>query len=69
MNIIHYKLYDIDEDMLSSHNTKRDESLSALEVLGINKKSSERMILFCGIYVTFLAICPCIRLLMKMLVL
>ena len=36
------KLYDIDEDMLSSHNTKRDEALSALEVLGINKKSSER---------------------------
>ena len=38
------KLYDIDEDMLSSHNTKRDEALSALEVLGINKKSSERIV-------------------------
>ena len=30
--------------MLSSHNTKRDEALSALEVLGINKKSSERIV-------------------------
>ena len=38
------KLYEIDEDMLSSHNTKRDEALSALEVLGINKKSSERIV-------------------------
>ena len=38
------RLYDIDEDMLGSHNTKRDEALSALEVLGINKKSSERIV-------------------------
>ena len=38
------KLYDIDEDMLSSHNTKRDEALSALSSLGISKNVVERHI-------------------------
>ena len=38
------KLYDIDEDMLTSHNTKRDEALSALTVLGIDKKKASNTI-------------------------
>ena len=36
------KIYDVDEAFMHSNNTTRDEALSALEVLGINKKSAER---------------------------
>ena len=36
------KTYDLDEAFMHSNNTTRDEALSALEVLGINKKSAER---------------------------
>tara|TARA_X000000368_G_C22973438_1_gene686536 strand:+ start:293 stop:874 length:582 start_codon:yes stop_codon:yes gene_type:complete len=36
------KIYDLDEAFMHSNNTTRDEALSALEVLGINKKSAER---------------------------
>jgi Holliday junction DNA helicase RuvA len=38
------KVYDIDEVSLSQNNTAKDEALSALEVLGFNKKQSERVI-------------------------
>ena len=38
------KVYDIDEGMVSSSNTNKDEALSALEVLGFTKKQSERVI-------------------------
>ena len=38
------KVYDIDEGMVSSSNTNKDEALSALEVLGFSKKQSERVI-------------------------
>lgn len=38
------KVYDIDEVSLSQDNTTKDEALSALEVLGFNKKQSERVI-------------------------
>ncbi len=38
------KVYDIDEDSVSLNNTTKDEALSALEVLGFNKKQSERVI-------------------------
>ena len=38
------KIYDIDETYVNSNNTTREEALSALEVLGINKKSSERLV-------------------------
>ena len=38
------KIYDLDEAFMHSNNTTRDEALSALEVLGINKKSSERLV-------------------------
>ncbi len=38
------KVYDIDEDSVSLNNTTKDEALSALEVLGVNKKQSERVI-------------------------
>ena len=38
------KIYDLDETYLNSNNTTREEALSALEVLGINKKSSERLV-------------------------
>lgn len=38
------KIYDIDETYVNSNNTNREEALSALEVLGINKKSSERLV-------------------------
>jgi Holliday junction DNA helicase RuvA len=38
------KIYDIDEANVISNNTTRDEALSALEVLGINKRSSERIV-------------------------
>ena len=38
------KVYDIDEAFVDSNNTTREEALSALEVLGINKKSAERLV-------------------------
>ena len=38
------KLYDLDEVSLSVSNTNRDEALSALEVLGFNKKLAEKAI-------------------------
>lgn len=38
------KIYDHDETYVNSNNTTREEALSALEVLGINKKSSERLV-------------------------
>ncbi len=38
------KVYDIDEVSVSQNNTTKDEALSALEVLGFNKKQAERVI-------------------------
>jgi len=38
------KLYDIDEVSMSQNNTNRDEALSALEVLGFNKKLAEKAV-------------------------
>ena len=38
------KLYDLDEVSMSQSNTNRDEALSALEVLGFLRKSSEKII-------------------------
>ena len=38
------KIYDIDELSISQHNTNRDEALSALEVLGFVRKSSEKLV-------------------------
>ena len=38
------KVYQIDETTLSMNNTNKDEALSALEVLGIGRKQSERVI-------------------------
>ena len=38
------KLYDLDEVSMSQSNTNRDEALSALEVLGFLRKSSERVV-------------------------
>jgi holliday junction DNA helicase RuvA len=38
------KLYDIDEVSMSQSNTNKDEALSALEVLGFNKKLAEKII-------------------------
>lgn len=38
------KIYDFDETYVNSNNTTREEALSALEVLGINKKSSQRLV-------------------------
>lgn len=38
------KIYNLDETYANSNNTTREEALSALEVLGINKKSSERLV-------------------------
>ncbi|MFE3846472.1 Holliday junction branch migration protein RuvA [Flavobacterium sp. LB3P45] len=38
------KLYDLDEISLSNNNTNRDEALSALEVLGFVRKTSERIV-------------------------
>ena len=38
------KLYDLDEVSMSQNNTNRDEALSALEVLGFNKKLAEKVI-------------------------
>ena len=38
------KVYDIDEVSVSKNNTAKEEALSALEVLGFNKKQAERAI-------------------------
>ncbi len=38
------KIYDIDEISLSQNNTNRDEALSALEVLGFVRKTSEKVV-------------------------
>ena len=38
------KVYELDEGFASLNNTNKEEALSALEVLGINKKSSERLV-------------------------
>lgn len=38
------KLYDIDEVTASSYNTNKEEALSALEVLGFNKKLAEKVV-------------------------
>lgn len=38
------KIYDIDEVSIVQHNTLRDEALSALEVLGFVRKSSEKVV-------------------------
>ena len=38
------KLYDLDEVVLSQSNTNRDEALSALEVLGFLRKTSEKLV-------------------------
>jgi Holliday junction DNA helicase RuvA len=38
------KVYDLDEVSVSASNTNRDEALSALEVLGFNKKLSEKAV-------------------------
>ena len=38
------KLYDLDEVSMFQNNTNRDEALSALEVLGFIRKSSERVV-------------------------
>ncbi|MCL4158838.1 UNVERIFIED_CONTAM: hypothetical protein GTU68_011595 [Idotea baltica] len=38
------KIYDIDEVSVSLNNTCKDEALSALEVLGFNKKQAERVV-------------------------
>lgn len=38
------KVYDIDESSTIKNNTNKDEALSALEVLGFNKKQSERVV-------------------------
>ena len=39
------KIYDIDDDIsFQNNNTAKEEALSALEVLGINKKTSEKLV-------------------------
>ncbi len=38
------KVYDLEEGFASSNNTNKEEALSALEVLGINKKSSVKLV-------------------------
>lgn len=38
------KIYEIDETLLISDNTNKEEALSALEVLGFAKKNSERVV-------------------------
>ena len=38
------KLYDLDEVSMALNNTNRDEALSALEVLGFVRKSSEKVV-------------------------
>lgn len=38
------KIYDLDEVSMLQNNTNKDEALSALEVLGFNKKLAERVV-------------------------
>jgi len=38
------KLYDLDEVSVVQNNTNRDEALSALEVLGFIRKTSEKVV-------------------------
>jgi len=38
------KLYDLDEVSMAQNNTNKDEALSALEVLGFNKKLAEKAV-------------------------
>jgi len=38
------KVYDMDEVSISQNNTNKDEALSALDVLGFNKKQAERVV-------------------------
>jgi Holliday junction DNA helicase RuvA len=38
------KIYDIDEISTSQHNINREESLSALEVLGYIRKNAEKVV-------------------------
>lgn len=38
------KVYDIDEVSISKDNTNKEEALSALEVLGFNKKQAEKVV-------------------------
>ncbi len=38
------KIYDLDEVSLEENNTNKNETLSALEVLGFNKKQAERVV-------------------------
>ena len=38
------KIYDLDEVSIMQYNTNRDEALSALEVLGFVRKTSERVV-------------------------
>lgn len=38
------KIYDLDEVSIVSNNTRKDEALSALEVLGFAKKQAERVV-------------------------
>jgi len=38
------KLYDLDDVSMSQNNTNKEEALSALEVLGFNKKLAEKVI-------------------------
>jgi Holliday junction DNA helicase RuvA len=38
------KVYDLDEVSMSLNNTNKDEALSALEVLGFNKKLAEKVV-------------------------
>ncbi len=38
------KIYDLEEVSVSGYNTNKDEALSALEVLGFNKKAAEKVV-------------------------
>ena len=38
------KTFDIDEVSVTTSNTNKDEALSALEVLGFNRKQSEKLV-------------------------
>lgn len=38
------KVYDLDEVSMAANNTNKDEALSALEVLGFNKKLAEKVV-------------------------
>jgi Holliday junction DNA helicase RuvA len=38
------KVYDMDEVSISQNNTSKDEALSALDVLGFNRKQAERVV-------------------------